>query len=148
MKKLHLHAIIAAASCITAISCATSTGKSNDTISLEGKWHLTTYSDPSAGFQQTRTEEGSDYTLEFMADGTFYITTDCNTVSGSYITDGDKLRFENTFVTEMACENETVERCVKESLPLMDRYAIDSDSTLTFTSEKGAVLLEFQPKSR
>ena len=68
----------------------------NVTSQLEGHtWVLTTYND-------TRPVAGHQPTLQFE-DGQVSGTTGCNHYGGSYQIEGDFLRFEALFNTEMAC---------------------------------------------
>jgi heat shock protein HslJ len=47
--------------------------------------------------------DGATATFEFADDGTVSVNTGCNTGSGRYELDGDRLRFIDVAVTEMAC---------------------------------------------
>lgn len=49
------------------------------------------------------------YTFEFQADGTYSITTECNSGSGTYIVDGSNLTIEPGMITLAYCGPESLE---------------------------------------
>lgn len=45
------------------------------------------------------------FTLTFGTDGKFSATTDCNSMGGSYVADGDRITFSQMYSTKMYCES-------------------------------------------
>lgn len=70
------------------------------------------------------------YRFEFDADGAFFCGTDCNSFSGVYVQRGDSLTFDNIACTEMACDNETLERAVRHALPAVRTVEQRADTAL------------------
>ena len=88
--------LILVAFIIATLLSACGGSNSIDISQLEGHtWVLTTYNDnqPISGHQPT---------LQFE-DGQVSGTTGCNHFGGSYQIEGDSIRFEALFNTEMAC---------------------------------------------
>lgn len=61
--------------------------------------------------------------FNFNDDGTFGISTNCNSFGGEYRQCGDSISFANVCWTEMACDDMAMEEVLKEVLP--DVCAID-----------------------
>lgn len=137
MKKINI-AFIAIVSLIFAIGC--SSGKNND---LVGRWIVVTYTDPfKSTMEATKVSLNESYTLQFHDTGIFSLTTDCNTISGEFATDGQSLRFNNLSATELACEKEIAERSMKSQLPMVESYNFPNDTTLCLLGRQRNILVE------
>ena len=137
MKKFLISVVVAVACLSAVVSC----GSSNP---LVGRWNVVTYADPfKATMGLTEVATDRTYTLQFDENGTFWFTTDCNTVSGEYSVDVQSLQFGNLSATELACDREIVERCVKSELPMVVSFDTPDDSTLCLLGSQGYVLFKF-----
>ena len=137
MKKIYI-VYIAIVSLFFAIGC--SSGKKND---LVGRWSVKIYTDPfKATMEATKVSTNESYTLQFHDTGIFSLTTDCNTISGEYSTDGQNLRFDNLSATELACEKEIAERSLKSQLPMVESYNFPNDTTLCLLGRENNVLVK------
>lgn len=111
--------------------------------SLVSQWEITSYANPfGSSLSLTTVSAGEKYTLQFDSDGVFSFTTDCNVISGRYSVKKNQLRFINPAATEMACDKEIVERCIKSSLPIIVSYDLPNDSTLRLLGSQGNALIE------
>ena len=136
--KIRYIAFIALVSMIASTAC--SWGNENAFI---GRWRVETYTDPSkATMWATKVSPNETYTLQFHDTGIFSLTTDCNTISGEYSTDGQSLRFNNLSATELACEKENVERSLKSQLPMVESYNLPNDTTLCLVGREGNVVVK------
>jgi heat shock protein HslJ len=70
--------------------------------------------------------EGEQFVLTFLEGGTVTSTTDCNSMSGFYVRDGDTLNFGSFEQTEMYCEG-SVESVYAEFLSYTNSYAINEN---------------------
>jgi heat shock protein HslJ len=101
-------------------------------------WILTTYNgqEPIASHQPT---------LQFKL-GQVSGTTGCNHYSGTYHVEGDSIRFEGIFSTEMAClEPEGLmdqERIYLELLQTVDQYELEADRLRFFAESNPALIFE------
>ena len=110
---------------------------------LACQWNVTSYANPiGSSLSLTTVSADEKYTLQFQPDGFFSFTTDCNVVSGRYSVKKNQLRFISPSSTEMACDKEMVERCIKSSLPIIVSYDLPNDSTLRLLGSQGNALIE------
>jgi len=90
-------------------------------------WISTTYND---GKKITPKQEGK-FTLTFMKDGSFSITTDCNNAGGNYSEKDKKISFGSIFITEMYCEGSQEKDFIK-GLEQVESYYFTSKGELIF----------------
>lgn len=137
MKRICI-AFIALVSLIVAIGCS-----SSKESALVGRWRVEIYTDPSkATMEPTEVSQDESYTLQFHDTGVFSLTTDCNTISGEYSTDGQGIRFDNLSATELACEKGIVEHSIETQLPMVESYDFPNDTTLCLLGRKGNLLVK------
>lgn len=100
-----------------------------DATELQGDWRLDAYQ-----IDGKPTTFGAVYKLTFNTpDNTFSLSTDCNSISGEFGITNDTIRFKNILVTEMACDNMTVEQDLLRLFNVSDAYAIYSDEYTAYT---------------
>ena len=111
---------------------------------LTGKWRVVSYADPfKATLGSTEVAPGKNFILQFHDANRFTFTTDCNTVSGEYAVSGSLINFDNLSATELACDNEALERSVKSELPMVESYFLTADTLLCLLGSQGNVLMKF-----
>lgn len=78
----------------------------------------------------------------FNADSTYFISTNCNSINGSYVQDGLSLKMGDGPMTEMACPNMQVEDLLRGILPEISAVEFENDSVarLNTSSSKYIVL--------
>lgn len=109
---------------------------------LPGKWKVKEYADLfSSDMAKGLVAADGNYTLRLDNTGTFWLTTDCNTVSGEYTTDSRRLKFLNAISTEMACDREFAEHRLKACISQTEKYDLPTDSTLRLLSNRNTVLI-------
>ena len=114
---------------------------------LIGKWRLERCVDQfSATMTPFIASDNEQFILHFHDTGFFSFTTDCNTVSGDFEVKNNELHFINPSATELACEHEIAERCIKSTLPIVDAYDMPDDSTLRLLGSQGNTLIVFHKK--
>lgn len=112
---------------------------------LTGKWNLDAYADLFSSSQTLIPVPSVDaYILNFTSPSTFTFTTDCNTVSGNFKAGVEHICFSEISVTEIACDQEVVERSIKACLSLVNSYRVEGDTTLTMADGRGNILLKFK----
>lgn len=62
--------------------------------------------------------------------GTYFIQTNCNTISGSYTLANDSLTLGDGPMTEMACDNMATEDALRLILPRIETVDADNDSVV------------------
>nr|AMP55535.1 META domain protein [uncultured bacterium]AMP55577.1 META domain protein [uncultured bacterium]AMP55599.1 META domain protein [uncultured bacterium] len=99
-----------------------------DSVGLQGEWQLQSY---RVDCESTEFENGSKYKLNFDEPyNSFSLSTDCNMINGEFGITNDTIRFKNMLVTEMACDNMTVEENMLRLLNDSTAYATYSTDTL------------------
>lgn len=85
----------------------------------------------------------SDFDLRFMADGTLTSTTDCNSIGGSYVSNGEVLSIGSLVATEMFCSEESLEMAYAGLLGLVGSHVIEGDTlTLILLKDEGTMTFE------
>lgn len=103
-----------------------------DTACLQGEWHLESYRIDCASTQFDAT---SGHRLSFdESDSRFNLSTDCNMISGEFVIKADTIRFKNMLVTEMACDDMTVEQNMLRLLNDSTAYALCHGDTIDLTA--------------
>ncbi len=112
-----------------------------DTAEIQGKWQLQSY---SIDDHTTSFDASPRYALSFnKTDNTFGLTTDCNLIGGLFVITNDTIRFTNTSVTEMACDDMTVEENMLRLLNDATTYAVYSPDTLRlYASDGNAIFIK------
>ncbi len=129
----------------TALLLASCSGNSNQTSASEqqndsieivensilGKWNIenVVISDSVYARPAEITPDVDQY-ISFEADSTYSIVTNCNSINGSYILNGDSIALNAGPATLMACENMQVEDLIKQVLPEISTIDFENDSTL------------------
>lgn len=134
MTKITIPILTAVLLAVSACSAGNKTSKSKndakfDSTEIQGDWRLDAYQ-----IDGKPTTFGSVYRMTFNEpDNTFSLSTDCNTISGEFGITNDTIRFKNILVTEMACDNMTVEQDLMRLFNAPDAYAIYSDEYTAYT---------------
>lgn len=118
------------------------TDADNDALNsaLAGQWRLTDYAGDGLIGEMT---DDQNYILTFNPDDySFSLSTDCNTIGGQYSIDDHSITFTNTYATQMACEDETVENAMKIIIPMITGYSISDNSRLSLRSD-GRIMARF-----
>ncbi len=63
-------------------------------------------------------------------DSTYFIMTNCNTISGQYTVKGDSITLGDGAMTEMACDNMDTEDALRRILPRISTVEIQNDSVI------------------
>lgn len=81
------------------------------------------------------------YTLIFHTDGTYSITTDCNSGSGNYATDGHNMTIEPGMITLAYCGDESLEPQYLLSLWRITSMTLEDDQLLLSVGNKNEEML-------
>lgn len=118
---------------------AACSGGGADHADMTGQWSIAAYAPLEVSAPGLAATDGF-YRFEFDSDGAFFCGTDCNSFSGVYEQRADSLRFNNIACTEMACDNETLERAVRRALPAVRTVEQRADSALLRDSAGNIIL--------
>jgi heat shock protein HslJ len=84
------------------------------------------------------------YTLKFEPDLTLQVTADCNSGTGLYAVDGDRIRLNVSGVSQTECAADSLAQQYLELLSSVDEYELDEGLLLLYPSE-GADRMVFAP---
>lgn len=101
-----------------------------DSIELHGEWKLMSYTVDSI-----TAEFGDSVDYRLIVDETadnFSIDTGCNYISGSFSVTNDTIRLHDTLVTEMACDDMTVEQNMLRLVNDPEAYAMRDNDTINY----------------
>ena len=90
-----------------------------------------------------RPDDPSQYTVEFLPDGTLAIEADCNHATGSFILTGSQLDLQIGGVTEMACPSGSLMTPFLTDLDQVVSYTIQQTLTLALAGGNG--VMQFAP---
>ena len=124
---------------IAAVSCTGNTNNgSNDDENLshnvtanadiKGKWTLENIVFSDSEYVRPLEEVSGVCQYIIFEDSTYFIQTNCNTVSGSYFVKGDSISLGDGAMTEMACDNMATEDAIRKILPDIATLYIENDS--------------------
>lgn len=79
-----------------------------------------------------RPDETSSSMKPYIAfeDTTYFVITNCNSITGSYAVAGDKITLGDGAMTEMACDNMETEDALRRILPHISTIDVQNDSVV------------------
>ena len=111
---------------------------------LTGNWRIENVVENDSSYAKPQElTPGEEQYFTFNADSTFSVTTNCNSIQGTYVMNGDSLRFEPGLMTQMACDNTKVEDLLRKVMPEVRTIEFENDSTarLNTTSSPSYIIL-------
>ncbi len=137
MKKCFLFSLVLA---IMATACSSNKQESADVdtvqqkeaaVDIRGQWYLENivFSD-SVNVRPSEEVPGVRQYITFNDDSTFYIQTNCNSISGGYEQNGDSIILGAGIMTEMACDNMATEDALRKILPDIVTLDVENDSVM------------------
>lgn len=97
---------------------------------IRGQWHIENivFSDS----YYVRPDETSSSMKQYIVfeDSTYFIMTNCNSISGSYTVKGDSIKLGDGAMTEMACDDMRTEDAIRRILPHISSIDVQNDSVV------------------
>lgn len=117
---------------------------SNETsVPLEGTAWSWQYTELQGG-EMVEAPAGDQFVLTFEGNGQLGSTTDCNSMGGSYVLDGEVLSIGELMMTKMYCEG-SMEGTYAEHLGLVNSYVIVDDTLrLNLNRDYGVMVFKRQ----
>lgn len=99
-------------------------------VDMRGQWYLDSIVFSDSDYVRVRPDERLSSIHQYIVfeDNTYFIKTNCNTISGSYTVKGDSITLGDGAMTEMACDNMAVEDALRRILPNIATVCIRNDS--------------------
>ncbi len=142
MKKSNIALIACAALLIaSAIGCSrnkeTKSNKADKEVQTEvanadirGQWFIENIVFSDSDY--VRPDETSSSMKQYIVfeDSTYFIMTNCNSISGSYSVKGDSIRLGDGAMTEMVCDDMQTEDALRRILPHISTIDVQNDSVV------------------
>lgn len=98
---------------------------------IRGQWYLENivFND-SVNVRPSEEVPGVRQYITFNDDSTFYIQTNCNSISGGYEQKGDSIILGAGIMTEMACDNMATEDALRKILPDIVTLDVENDTIM------------------
>ena len=99
-------------------------------VDVHGQWYLDSIVFSDSEYVRVRPDVRLSSIHQYIVfeDSTYFIKTNCNTISGSYTVKGDSITLGDGAMTEMACDNMAVEDALRRILPNIATVYIQNDS--------------------
>lgn len=152
MKKRILPAIVLAVS-TAACSLNKSDGAAEQAYSAHnpttatdilGRWYIDNIALNDSTYLQLSQQETTARQYIAFNDSSFFIKTNCNSISGSFIIDGNSISLGEGAMTEMACDDMTAEDALRILLPDVASFHVDGDSILRLVCRDHAKYIELR----
>ncbi len=97
---------------------------------IRGQWYIENIVFSDSDY--VRPDETSSSMKQYIVfkDSTYFIMTNCNSISGSYTVKGDSITLGDGAVTEMACDDMRTEDALRRILPHISTVDVQNDSVV------------------
>ena len=99
-------------------------------VDVHGQWYLDSIVFSDSEYVRVRPDVRLSSIHQYIVfeDSTYFIKTNCNTISGTYTAKGDSIILGDGAMTEMACDDMSVEEALRRILPNIASIHIQNDS--------------------
>lgn len=101
------------------------------------EWQWTSFQDSDSPDSQVTVSSPENYTLSLFADGTYYIKSDCNTGSGTYTLEGNRLTFDLPVTTLIDCGPESMDVEYTSLIPTVGAVALEDGQLVLYPGNEG-----------
>ena len=97
---------------------------------IRGQWYIENIVFNDSDY--VRPDETSSSMKQYIMfeDSTYFIVTNCNSISGSYTVKGDSIKLGDVAMTEMACDDMRSEDALRRILPHISTIDVQNDSVM------------------
>ena len=97
---------------------------------IRGQWHIENIVFSDSDY--VRPDETSSSMKQYIVfeDSTYFIMTNCNSISGSYTVKGDSITLGDGAMTEMACDDMRAEDALRRILPDIATIEVQNDTVV------------------
>ena len=97
---------------------------------IRGQWYIENIVFSDSDY--VRPDETSSSMKQYIVfeDSTYFIMTNCNSISGSYTVKGDSIKLGDGVMTEMACDDMRTEDAIRRILPRISTIDVQNDSVV------------------
>ncbi len=140
---------VAAVAALALTSCA-GTGKTatdasenketkETTAELTGYWYIeNVVANDTLSVRPAEVDAENPQYAAFLPDSTYVFATNCNSISGQYVVNGDSIKLSGFMQTRMACPNMEVEQLLAQVLPNVNTVDAVNDSVVRLNTSDPA----------
>ena len=105
---------------------------------IRGQWYIENIVFSDSDY--VRPDETSSSIKQYIVfeDSTYFIMTNCNSISGSYTIKGDSIKLGDGAMTEMACDDMQTEDALRRILPSISTIDVQYNSGMRLISSSPA----------
>ncbi len=130
--------MIGAVSCRGSKTAQDAADEAGEVKPIQGQWLIENVVENDSSYvRPSEIEPGMNARIDFNADHSFGIVTNCNHIGGQYAQSNDSISFANIFSTEIACDNMEVEDMLKAVLPHVNTIDCINDSITRLNTDRG-----------
>jgi heat shock protein HslJ len=96
------------------------------------EWQWTSFQDSDSPDNLITVSSPENYTLAFFADGTYYFKSDCNSGSGTYTLEGNRLILDLPVSTLVDCGPESMDGEYTSLLPTVEAVALEDGQLVLY----------------
>lgn len=99
-------------------------------VDIRGQWYIENIVLSDSDY--VRPDEAVPGVSQYIVfeDSTYFIMTNCNSISGTYLVKGDSITLGDGAMTEMACDNMATEDALRRILPAISTIDVQNDSVV------------------
>ena len=99
-------------------------------VDIRGQWYIENIVFSDSDY--VRPDESSSSMKQYIVfeDSTYFIMTNCTSISGSYAVNGDSIKLGDGAMTEMACDDMRTENALRRILPHISTIDVQNDSVV------------------
>lgn len=105
---------------------------------IRGQWYIENivFSDS----EYVRPDEAVPGSRQYFIfdDSTYCVMTNCNSISGSYVVNGDSIVLGDGCMTEMACDNMATEDALRRIIPRISTMDVQNDTVIRLNGSSPA----------
>lgn len=107
-------------------------------VDLRGQWFIENIVFSDSDY--VRPDEVAQSVKQYIVfdDSTYYIMTNCNSISGTYTMNGDSITLSDGAMTEMACDNMDTENALRRILPRISTIDVQNDTVVRLNGTEPA----------
>lgn len=97
---------------------------------IRGQWYIENIVFNDSDYVRPDETSSSMKPYIVIEDSTYFIMTNCNSISGSYTVKGDSITLGEGAMTEMACDDMQTEDALRRILPNISAIDVQNDSVM------------------
>lgn len=105
-----------------------------ESIVINGRWNIENIVFNDSVYVRPSEEVANAANYIVFDEESYFIQTNCNTISGTYSLKGDSITLNGGIMTEMACDNMATEEALRLILPEIETIDAENDSIVRLNS--------------